>query len=116
MALPNNIDSNVLMEFVAVFNHEYAGKEWSIDNFRTALNNWMKPDWRKARAETSEREQANEILPLVNGSALLKTLAASYVAIDDKWKDEKTPIVCSDTFYGKDQILKDIEKQIQHYR
>ena len=54
--LPTKIDTEVLMEFVAVFNHEYAGKEWSIYNFRTALNNWMKPEWRKREGNPFDRE------------------------------------------------------------
>lgn len=32
--------SSELFEFVKVFNHEYSGKEWSIDSFMTAWKNW----------------------------------------------------------------------------
>lgn len=43
MALPYKINTNDLIEFVKVYNHEYSGKEWSVDSFRTALENWVNP-------------------------------------------------------------------------
>ena len=57
MDLSKKIDIEELMEFVAVFNHEYAGKKWSIHNFRTALNNWMKP-----KSHAPENQDAEEWL------------------------------------------------------
>jgi len=70
MALPKQIDSECLMEFVKIYNHENSGKEWSVASFRTALDNWMKPDCRRGKEKPSSVPQANELLPHVSNSLL----------------------------------------------
>jgi hypothetical protein len=39
---PKFIDYNELYNYVKIFNHQYNGKEWNIDNFMNGICNWLK--------------------------------------------------------------------------
>ena len=57
--------------------------------------------------------QQKPIEPVNMVSEEKQMLAAAWLAISEKWKDDKTPIIAVDTFYSKDQILKGLEKMIK---
>ena len=68
MALPEKIESKEIESFIKIFNHQYGGKNWSVDQFLKGLNNWIKP--KKSCAgnpvEQSTEQQCN--IAVVSGS------------------------------------------------